>query len=1751
MKKGSKRGTRLLCLFLALILFFCTGYNAAPDTWAAGTEPAGEPVQNTQPDPKAAAGPAVITLYTLGGTISSAVQADEPDSHAWCQTKTGVYKRVLNSYQRLPNAIAPCYSDGVEFAGWYDSMDYTNQIEDVFVESGSVELYAKWVFKEISGQNENMCYKYKFNSNSSPQNHVVDIQGLEENKKIRTTYHDLGYGFFCKIGTPANKVESGFEDLVLNLPAKAGESIFSKARTEYPVYVSSLVTLDGTYATMHYIVVNAGNEDVENFSLGYAADIMIGEDDRAIVTTAQNQQGTNTYIQMEEKKTSNNIPIQNGKVFRLYVKGTSYGITDVDRFWMGLWNSGEYMKHIFDDCSEPTKGDDSAFSCSWINRTIPANSSSIYSIKLGVGELSEMEGSSNTVTLDANGGVFRDGSESSNHSGNAIPVASLETPTRLGYEFDGWYLAREGGVRQTGTITQSITLYAHWKEALYDLVNDTAVQTGTNETVPKETADITLRLGEEQIGRGESVHEVIRTGEALSFSLDVTDGYYLPKSIYVDIKGLDGTTHLTEGTGYRYELNDSRTKAQITVFPESITGDVVVTTVGHPVPAELPQSVEATAEGGAHSVTLTLSDPPAVLQAAALPEELPDHTYEYQWYENSEASNQNGGKIPGATSASYTFPSGRSLGDYYFYCTVTARRSNGQIAGMTSNYVTIRVKKAIRTVTLADKEATATGEPVSIGEASVVPAVSEPSQLSYIYYTDKDCTRQTTPGEHGAAAAGGAPAAEGTYYVKACVSEDDTFEAAENNPAARLTIRPLEHSVSIHVRLDGDNWEQHGRTFILADDSGNTITDLAKVPPGTYRIYDMTNSKTAEKNAPADGTDTGITVTVDQADAEAVIDYYTVTFYSEGTAYPAETPQKPQIVLSGQSAADPGEPAERPGYTFDGWTAQPQGDALYRFLTPVTARTDLYAKWTIRDLAYRTEHYLQNETGGYTLRETEDLTGTIGEEKSAVPKEYTGYREDTQHPDRIAQGTVAADGSLVLKLYYNLIEYRITCDLDGGRLLDGTEPPAVYTVLSDDLTLVNPEKEGHSFAGWTTPDDDRPRREITIPSGSTGDRSFTANWEIREFPYQAEHYLQNASGGFRLEETEYLKGTFGETQSAAAKEYVGYREDTQNQNRIPSGTVTADGALTLKLYYNLVEYRIDYDLDGGSLPKGKKNPAAYTVVHDDITLHNPVRPGYAFTGWTQPDNDAPQMTAVIRSGSTGDRRFTANWETVPLPYRVEHYLQADGGGIFALAETEQLTGTIGEEKNAAAKEFAGYLENDKNPGRIPFGTVAADRTLTLRLYYAPVEYTIRYDLDGGYLPEGQTNPTRYTVQSDAITLVRPIKPGYIFTGWRSSRRSILTENAVIPAGSTGSLSFTATWIPDTETPYWVEHYQENPSGDGYALADRELFTGTTGESVLAPAKEYRGFTENTSHPGRVERGRITASAPLVLRLYYNRQTYTVTFLADTSKAEVHGETTQILRHGQAIAKPFVLPKEGYLLSPLYDGWDREVPANATENATYTAQLIRDSAAEKPLKEAEQAIIETDTDKTDPKDSRYYPLMLRAYGQEKSIRLKWHKIKGADGYILYGSRCGSGMERIRTVKNGKTTSCTMKNLKPGTYYKYLIVAYKNKNGRKRVTHTSQSAHSVTNGGSCGNPAKVSCSPSALTLKKGRSKMLKPAFRETKPVKMHIARFRFYSDRPDVAAVSKKGNVRAKGTGNCNIYVYAQNGFYKKIRVTVTR
>ena len=204
-----------------------------------------------------------------------------------------------------------------------------------------------------------------------------------------------------------------------------------------------------------------------------------------------------------------------------------------------------------------------------------------------------------------------------------------------------------------------------------------------------------------------------------------------------------------------------------------------------------------------------------------------------------------------------------------------------------------------------------------------------------------------------------------------------------------------------------------------------------------------------------------------------------------------------------------------------------------------------------------------------------------------------------------------------------------------------------------------------------------------------------------------------------------------------------------------------------------------------------------------------------------------------------------------------------------------------------------------------------------------------------------------------------------------------------------------------------------------------------------------------------------------------------------------------------------------------------------------------------LASAEKTLLATNTDKGDAKDSAFAKLQLKATGKKKSVKLTWKKVKDADGYIIYGARCGSSTKKLKTIKGSSKVTYTHTKLKAGKYYKYMVVAYKVVNGKKCIITTSKSAHAVTTSSKYANPTKVSVKSTKMTIKIGKKATIKASYTLPKGKKSqtHIAKFRYESSNTKVATVSKKGVVKAKKKGTAYIYVYAHNGIYKKVKITV--
>ena len=190
---------------------------------------------------------------------------------------------------------------------------------------------------------------------------------------------------------------------------------------------------------------------------------------------------------------------------------------------------------------------------------------------------------------------------------------------------------------------------------------------------------------------------------------------------------------------------------------------------------------------------------------------------------------------------------------------------------------------------------------------------------------------------------------------------------------------------------------------------------------------------------------------------------------------------------------------------------------------------------------------------------------------------------------------------------------------------------------------------------------------------------------------------------------------------------------------------------------------------------------------------------------------------------------------------------------------------------------------------------------------------------------------------------------------------------------------------------------------------------------------------------------------------------------------------------------------------------------------------------------------------EPKGASITPLLLRSTRQGKTyITLKWSKVSGATSYIVYGTKCGSGA-KVKKLATVKKNTYTHKSRRKGTYYSYVVVAVKNTVAGKRIAATSRRIHVTTKGSKYGNYSSVVVSSKVLSkaksLKKGRTLSLKPTLRKTSSrIKVH-AKLRYKSSNRKIATVTQKGVVKGVKKGTCYIYVYAQNGVYKKVTVKV--
>ena len=443
-------------------------------------------------------------------------------------------------------------------------------------------------------------------------------------------------------------------------------------------------------------------------------------------------------------------------------------------------------------------------------------------------------------------------------------------------------------------------------------------------------------------------------------------------------------------------------------------------------------------------------------------------------------------------------------------------------------------------------------------------------------------------------------------------------------------------------------------------------------------------------------------------------------------------------------------------------------------------------------------------------------------------------------------GNATATPSCTLQTY--------TITYEGITGANNFDNPSEYTILTPTIILAEPQKEGHTFKGWTP--------EGIIEQGSTGPKTFTATWEIKKSSITFDF----ANG----EEPFVISGNYGDsfdTPDQPTKDgntFSGWDKDIPSMIQEEPLTITAiwdpcpvcdagtGATCSLSVVNNqctysnsciagytglqqeepykpsctIETYDISYKLNGGQ--NHPDNPLHYTIESDKIDLQDPTKEGYDFQGW-EPKN-------FINHGSTGLQEFEAIWSA--HQYKMSFVTNTTSGTIIV----EDSFGTPLTAPTGFTKEGAIFSGWDKEvPSTIPAedqefvaqwtfcepcengadaqcsmsvvenqchyetscseGYDTLQGTGTKAPTCSPTPYRIQYNLNGG--ENNENNPDSYDITSGTIELLAPTKAGNTFNGW--------SPRSDIPQGSTGEKTFTANWIADTYTITFVSKNSSVPA----------------------------------------------------------------------------------------------------------------------------------------------------------------------------------------------------------------------------------------------------------------------------------------------------------------------------------------------------
>ncbi|MBO5702788.1 MAG: InlB B-repeat-containing protein [Clostridia bacterium] len=491
-------------------------------------------------------------------------------------------------------------------------------------------------------------------------------------------------------------------------------------------------------------------------------------------------------------------------------------------------------------------------------------------------------------------------------------------------------------------------------------------------------------------------------------------------------------------------------------------------------------------------------------------------------------------------------------------------------------------------------------------------------------------------------------------------------------------------------------------------------------------------------------------------------------------------------------------PEAREGYDFVGWylTSDFSGSSISSH--KVKSDTIFYAKW----IPHR---YSVTLNKGYGI---DSVSGGGEYDYSALVNVSAQLKPGYSFLQWTASGVpnsnsanysfLLPDGPVELTAVGKLNTYNITYNLAGGTVsgINITQ----YTVEDGAITLVNPTRIGYVFLGWTGTGLSEPTVNVTIPTGSYGDREYTANWKAGKYSVT---WVDAFGNTILSEELDY--GTtitnIPANPSKSGYTFCGWKGYTAGM-KMPAYDVVVTARWEVSVRATIDNNGTIVCVFDGHVYNGSSGEVAILHIPLEIgtigagsTIAFTPAIGYKISKvtFTIGEETSVNTNPTVLSDGSYVYVIPAEGITAEMEITVETTLkqctisfESNGGSV--VSPISELYGTAISKPTDPTKEgysFAGWYTEPTLENEYVFTTMPAD-DITLYAKWSINQYTITFNTDGG-------TPVAAITQDFGTDITKPADPtkvGHTFAGW----------DIEIPDKMPGEdITITAQWTPYTYT----------------------------------------------------------------------------------------------------------------------------------------------------------------------------------------------------------------------------------------------------------------------------------------------------------------------------------------------------------------